>query len=132
MQPAAESRFDCAEHISQRSLGVAMNPGLGGSVFPKVNCGQGYSFQGRSPKYIQVSYRSVSLGYGIAAARTKGAAVLSQAGAPLSWTRERADTFFVCERLRKAAANERQPPRAERAMQYGGSRGGFPLRATTK
>jgi hypothetical protein len=39
------------------------------------------------------------------------AAVLSQAGAPLSWTSERA-----CERVRKAAANERQPQRAERAM----------------
>ena len=25
------------------------------------------------------------------------AAVLSQAGAPLSWTNERADTLFVCE-----------------------------------
>jgi hypothetical protein len=71
MQPAAESRFDCAEHISQRSLGVAMNPGLGGSVFPKVNCGQGYSFQGRSPNISTVSYRSVGLGYGIATARTK-------------------------------------------------------------
>jgi hypothetical protein len=44
-------------------------------------------------------------------------AVLSQAGAPLSWTSERADTLFVCERVRKAAACERQPPRAERAMQ---------------
>jgi hypothetical protein len=26
--------------------------------------------------------------------------VLSQAGAPLSWTSERADTLFVCERRR--------------------------------
>jgi hypothetical protein len=43
-------------------------------------------------------------------------AVLSQAGAPLSWTIERADTFFVCERVRKAAALERQPQRAGRAM----------------
>jgi hypothetical protein len=42
---------------------------------------------------------------------------LSQAGAPLSWTSERADTFFVCERVRKAAAHKRQPQRAERAMQ---------------
>jgi hypothetical protein len=39
--------------------------------------------------------------------------VLSQAGAPLSWTSERA-----CERVRKAAANERQPQRAERAMHF--------------
>jgi hypothetical protein len=29
---------------------------------------------------------------------------------------ERADTLFVCERVRKAAATERQPQRAERAM----------------
>jgi len=36
--------------------------------------------------------------------------VLSQAGAPLSWTSERADMSFVCERARKAVANERQPP----------------------
>jgi hypothetical protein len=47
------------------------------------------------------------------------AAVLSQAGAPLSWTSERADTLFVCERVRKAAAYKRQPQRAERAT-YGG------------
>src|SRR5687768_12201920 len=40
------------------------------------------------------------------------AAVLSQAGAPLPWTRERADTPFVCERVRKAAADKRQPQRA--------------------
>jgi len=44
------------------------------------------------------------------------AAVLGQAGAPLSWTRERADTFFVCERVRKAAAHKRQPQRAQRAI----------------
>ncbi|MCE3276089.1 MAG: hypothetical protein K0R13_1944 [Propionibacteriaceae bacterium] len=37
--------------------------------------------------------------------------MLSQAGAALSWTSERA-----CERVRKAAAHERQPERAERAM----------------
>jgi hypothetical protein len=43
------------------------------------------------------------------------AAVLSQAGAPLPWTSERADMLFVCEGVRKAA-NERQPQRAERAM----------------
>jgi hypothetical protein len=49
-------------------------------------------------------------------------AVLSQAGAPLSWTSERADTLFVCERVRKAAACERQLPRAERAMDREGSR----------
>jgi hypothetical protein len=44
------------------------------------------------------------------------AAVLSQAGAPLPWTIERADMLFVCEGVRKAAASERQPQRAERAM----------------
>ena len=44
------------------------------------------------------------------------AAVLSQAGAPLSWTKERAGTLFACERVRKAAASKRQPQRAERAM----------------
>jgi hypothetical protein len=43
--------------------------------------------------------------------RKSRAAVLSQAGAALSWTSERA-----CERVRKAAAHERQPERAERAM----------------
>jgi hypothetical protein len=44
------------------------------------------------------------------------AAVLSEAGVPLSWTSEGAGTLFVCERVRKAAAHERQPQRAERAM----------------
>ena len=47
--------------------------------------------------------------------RRSRAAVRSQAGAPLSWTSERAGTLFVCERVRKAAANKRQPLRAERA-----------------
>ena len=42
-------------------------------------------------------------------------AARSHAGAPLSWTIERADTSFVCERVRKAAAHKRQPQRAERA-----------------
>jgi Zincin-like metallopeptidase len=42
-----------------------------------------------------------------------------EAGAPLSWTSERADTSLVCERERKAAASERQPLRAERAIKYG-------------
>ena len=41
--------------------------------------------------------------------RYRPLAVLSQAGAPLSWTSERADTSFVCERVRKAAASRRQP-----------------------
>ena len=44
------------------------------------------------------------------------AAVLSEAGAPVSWTSERADTLFVCEQVRKAAATKRQPQRSERAM----------------
>jgi hypothetical protein len=37
--------------------------------------------------------------------------VLSEAGAPVSWTSERADTPFVCEQVRKAAATKRQPQR---------------------
>ena len=41
--------------------------------------------------------------------RESRAALLSQAGALLSWTSER-------QRARKAAANERQPQRAERAI----------------
>ena len=45
--------------------------------------------------------------------------MLSQAGALLSWTNERAEAFFVCERARKAAADKRQPQRAERAMDRG-------------
>jgi hypothetical protein len=53
-------------------------------------------------------------------------AVLSQAGAPLFWTNVRAANprnsrasagAAGCEKVRKAAANERQPQRAERAMQ---------------
>jgi hypothetical protein len=48
--------------------------------------------------------------------RQSRGAVLSQAGAPLSWTVERPDTAFVCERGRKVAAYGRQPQRAERAM----------------
>jgi hypothetical protein len=55
------------------------------------------------------------------------AALLSQAGAPLSWTIERADMLFVCEGVRKAAASERQPQRAERAMCKEPSRGVVPL-----
>jgi Zincin-like metallopeptidase len=54
--------------------------------------------------------------------------VLRQAGAPLSWTKARAASlreqsgFSIgagCERARKAAATERQPPRAERALASG-------------
>jgi hypothetical protein len=41
--------------------------------------------------------------------------------APLSWTSERADTLFVCERMRKAAASRRNPQRAERAIKRGAS-----------
>ena len=52
VQPAAESRLDCGQQVGQRSLGIALKPGLGGSVFfPKVNGGQGYSFRGRGPKF---------------------------------------------------------------------------------
>jgi hypothetical protein len=39
--------------------------------------------------------------------------------------------FFVCERARKAAANERQPQRAERAMYKERVEAFLPLRATT-
>jgi hypothetical protein len=41
--------------------------------------------------------------------------------APLSWTIERADTLFVCERVRKAGASWRNPQRAERAIKRGAS-----------
>ena len=58
--------------------------------------------------------------------------MLSQAGAPLSWTNERADMLFVCERVRKAAGHKRQPQRAERAIDTEGAEAFFPLRATTK
>jgi hypothetical protein len=64
--------------------------------------------------------------------RKSRAAVLSQAGAPLSWTIERGDTFFVCERVRKAASDERQPQRAERAKYTEREEAFFPPRATTK
>jgi hypothetical protein len=40
--------------------------------------------------------------------------------APLS-TSERADTPFICERARKAAASRRNPQRAERAIKRGAS-----------
>jgi hypothetical protein len=43
-------------------------------------------------------------------------ALLSQAGAPLSWTSERAGMLFACERVSKAAATKRQPQRAKRAI----------------
>ena len=65
--------------------------------------------------------------------RDRAPAVLSQAGAPLCWTSERADTFFVCERARKSAAHKRQPQRAERAhARRREQRRSFRLRATTK
>jgi hypothetical protein len=38
--------------------------------------------------------------------------------AALSWTSERADTLFVCERVRKAAAYKRNPARAKRAIKH--------------
>ena len=59
--------------------------------------------------------------------RESRAAARSQAGAPLSWTSEQADTLFVCERVRKAAAHERQPQRAERAMYEERAEAFFPL-----
>jgi hypothetical protein len=40
--------------------------------------------------------------------------------------------FFVSERVRKAAAHERQPQRAERAIHTEGAEALFPLRATEK
>jgi hypothetical protein len=84
---------------------------------------------------------AASVGHQFSCERRKSrAAVLSQAGAPLSWTIERADTSFVCEGVRKAAAtsaslserSEQYTQRAERAIHREGSRGVFPLRATTK
>ena len=48
-----------------------------------------------------------------------------QAGAPQSWTIERAGTPFGCERARKAAATRRQPQRAERAMDRSERRSSF-------
>jgi hypothetical protein len=39
--------------------------------------------------------------------------------------------YFVCERVRKAVANRRQPQRAERAMCEERGEVLFPLRATT-
>jgi hypothetical protein len=62
---------------------------------------------------------------GIARRRTE------KAGAPLSWTSERVDTLFVGEGVRKAAAHERQPQRAERAIYKERAEVFFPLRATT-
>jgi hypothetical protein len=59
------------------------------------------------------------------------AAVVSHAGAPLSWTIERAATSFGCERVRKAAASERQLQRAERAMSTERAGALFPPQATT-
>jgi hypothetical protein len=50
----------------------------------------------------------------------------SQAGAPLSWTSDGADTTFVCERARKAAANKRQPQRATASNGYEASGGVLP------
>ena len=47
-----------------------------------------------------------------------------------AWTSERADTLFVCEREWKAAAIERQPQRAERALHAKAAEASFPLGAT--
>ena len=60
------------------------------------------------------------------------AGVLSQAGALLSWTSERADMLFVCERMRKAAADKRQPQRAQRATYTEGRGHAFRPRVRTK
>jgi hypothetical protein len=75
-------------------------------------------------RILQTAGRAASVG-------KSRAAVLSQAGAPLSWTSEQADTLFVCERVRKAAAQKRQPQRAERATYTEGAEEFFPLRATS-
>jgi hypothetical protein len=64
--------------------------------------------------------------------RQSRVAVLSQAGAPLSWTSEQADTSLVCARVRKAAANKRRPQRAERAMYEERADTPYRLRMTTK
>ena len=85
----------------------------------------------QSRRHQERDPRGASLASGAIKLESRGA-VLSQGGAPLSWTSERADTLFVCARVRKAAAHERQPQRAERAMQ--GERGDthYRLRVTTK
>jgi hypothetical protein len=43
----------------------------------------------------------------------------------MSWTSERADTLFVRERVRKAAAHKRQPQRAQRARETEGAEAFF-------
>jgi hypothetical protein len=63
--------------------------------------------------------------------RDHAPAMLSQAGAPLSWTSERADTFFVCEQVEGSgtqapASASGAALRRERAVAFP------PLRATTK
>jgi hypothetical protein len=53
--------------------------------------------------------------------RLPGAILSDEDCAPLAWTSEGADAFFVCERVRKAAASRRNPQRAERAIKRGAS-----------
>jgi hypothetical protein len=62
MQPPPQPRLDCAKHLGQRVLGIALNRGLGWFVFPKVNCGQGISLPTRRRELARGSYRLVGSG----------------------------------------------------------------------
>jgi hypothetical protein len=53
------------------------------------------------------------------------AAVLSQAGAPLSWTSERADTFSVCEESAEGSGSQAPASASEASNVYGESGGAF-------
>ena len=79
----------------------------------ECHCAQPWIYRMRPHRWLEIG----ASGGGPAASVGKShAAVLSQAGAPLSWTSERANTLFRCKRMRTAAASNRQPQRAERAM----------------
>jgi hypothetical protein len=77
-----------------------------------------------SPSQLRLHHLLLAASVGNRAPR-----VLSQAGAPLFWTSERADTHFVCERARKTATNSASL--SERSEQFTRSeRGVLPRRAT--
>jgi hypothetical protein len=54
MQPTTQPRLDRVQDFSQGLLGITFDSGLGWLVFSGVNCGQGFSFRGRSANLTRV------------------------------------------------------------------------------
>ena len=113
------------ERLPNRILRVSLvSRKLDLAVITRLLADQGLYVSELTP--IQPDLESVFLALGLRASEegsgyparsaASGASNQTPDRAPLSWTSEAADTFFVCEQARKAAATPRDPPRAERAI----------------